>query len=105
MSHRSPAEISLITYLLIAGWAMLGGLANYLNRIKIAGFTRHWLIELISDLVYSAFSGLITYFICNAYEVGEMETIVLVGMSGHMGARFIWALDRLITRSLYKIPD
>ena len=82
---------------------MLGGFANWLNRYKSGGFTRHAGLELLADLVYSGFSGMLAFFLCQHYEIDGWVTGIVVGMAGHQGARFIWAMDRIVSSALFRV--
>jgi hypothetical protein len=48
--------------------------------------------------VTSAFAGLITFWLCEWAVVHPLLTAALVGISGHMGSRAIFKLERLAER-------
>ncbi|WP_236640481.1 phage holin family protein, partial [Tepidimonas charontis] len=52
------------------------------------------LFELIGELATSAFAGLITFWLCEAAQFKPLITAALVGISGHMGSRAIFQLER-----------
>jgi len=98
-------NVELHKILLFVAWAMVGGFANWLNRWKSVGFTRHAGVELLADLIYSGFCGGMSYLLCLHWNIDGAMTGIIVGMAGHQGARFIWALDRIVSTALYKGKD
>lgn len=80
-------------YILFVFISIWGGTAAYMSRLKKSG-SRFSLVELIGEWSISGFSGLIAGFICHAYSVDHYVTLAVVGISGHMGGRFIFLLER-----------
>ena len=81
--------------LLLAGW---GGVVNYIRKVREGEVGRFSITELVGDLVTSGFAGFITFLICRAAGIDELVAGVMVGISGHMGARGIYAIERIVTR-------
>jgi hypothetical protein len=80
-------------YVLFMFMAIWGGTAAYMSRIKRSGLSFS-LVELIGEWSISGFSGLVTALICQSYGVGFYITGAAVGISGHMGGRLIFLLER-----------
>ncbi|MFW6021781.1 MAG: phage holin family protein [Guyparkeria sp.] len=78
--------------LVLAGW---GGIVSYLRKVRSGEVSRFSLTELIGELVTSGFAGLLTFLACRSAGIDELMTGVLVGISGHMGARGIFAAEKL----------
>lgn len=94
MHEKDPSTYSLITYLWVTGLAAWGGLVNFYRKVK-SGETRAFNVtELIGEIVTSAFAGLITFWLCEAAQIHPLVTAALVGISGHMGSRAIYQLER-----------
>lgn len=94
MYEKDPSTYSLITYLWVTGLAAWGGLVNFYRKVK-SGETRAFNVtELIGEIVTSAFAGLITFWLCEAAQIHPLVTAALVGISGHMGSRAIYQLER-----------
>ncbi len=77
--------------LVLAGW---GGIVNYIRKIRAGEVSRFSVTELIGELATSGFAGLLTFMICQAAGFEELVTAVMVGISGHMGARGIYAAEK-----------
>jgi len=80
-------------YVLFMFMAIWGGTAAYMSRIKRSG-SSFSLVELVGEWSISGFSGLVTALICQAYGVNFYITSAAVGISGHMGGRLIFILER-----------
>lgn len=83
-------------------FAMWGGLCHYIGGVR-AKKRPLSLFELAGDLVYSAFAGVMAVAICQHLDVGEWMTAAVAGMSGHMGSRSIFLLERVLKRRLSRL--
>jgi len=77
---------------------MLGGAANFFQRVR-DGMTEKWSVfEFIGELVISAFTGIVTFYLCEAADLPPLVTAAFVGISGHMGSRAIMILENYLKR-------
>ena len=86
MPEKDPSTYGLITYLWVTGLAAWGGLVNFYRKVK-SGETRAFnVVELIGEIA--------TFWLCEAAQFNPLVTAALVGISGHMGSRAIYQLER-----------
>jgi hypothetical protein len=79
---------------------MWGGAVSFITKIK-DGKTRVFNIaEFIGEVFISAFSGLLTFYLCESANMDKLHEIVLVAISGHMGARIIFMLEKAIEKRI-----
>lgn len=82
----------------MAAIAAAGGYVNFRQKMQ-QGNARAWnLTELIGEMVVSAFVGILTFWICRGFEVNEWLTAAAVAISGHLGARGIFILEKAIEK-------
>lgn len=94
--------IPTIWMLLVAG---AGGAVSWYGKVK-AGHARAFnLTELIGEMLVSAFVGVVTYWICKGFGVSEWLTAAGVAISGHMGARAIFILERAIEKKVETMAE
>ena len=102
MQEKVPIFTSIadfLTYAWVFGLAMLGGAASFVRRVRSGQAKYSNLIELIGELVVSAFAGLVTFFLCQSSKLDPMLTAAFIAISGHMGTRLIFlAEEQLIKR-------
>lgn len=92
---KDPSSYSLITYawvLLLSAW---GGMVAFLKRVREGHTQALNLVELVGEICTSAFTGLVTFFLCEAAHFQPLWTAVMVAISGHMGARAIFVLENI----------
>jgi LydA holin phage, holin superfamily III len=93
MPEKDPTSYSLLTYAWVFMLAILGGVVNFMHKLK-AGHTRVFnFVEFIGELVTSAFAGVITFWLCENAGISPLMTAAFVGVSGHMGSRAIFMLE------------
>lgn len=103
MPYKDPNNYNFITYawmLFIACW---GGVVNYISRLKKGVVKTFSFAELMGELTISAFSGVITYWICQSYEVEPLMTAVWVAISGHAGGRTVFVLEDFFNSKLDRL--
>lgn len=96
MREKLPSFTSiadLLTYAWVFGLAMLGGAASFVRRVRSGQAKYSNIIELIGELVVSAFAGLVTFFLCQSAGFDEMLTAAFIAISGHMGTRIIFMFE------------
>lgn len=93
MPEKDPTTYSAITYAWVFALASWGGAVSFWRKVK-NGDTRICNIsELIGELITSAFAGIITFWLAESAGINPLVTAALVGISGHMGSRAIFAFE------------
>ena len=101
MQEKVPIFTSiadLLTYAWVFGLAMLGGAASFVRRVRNGEAKYSNIIELIGELVVSAFAGLVTFFLCRTANFDEMLTAAFIAISGHMGTRVIFKFEAYLVK-------
>lgn len=94
MPEKDPSNYSLLTYLWVVGLSAMGGAVNFARKLK-AGTARAFNItEFIGELITSGFAGLLTFWLCEAADLNKLLSAVLIGISGHMGSRAIYRIEK-----------
>lgn len=93
MPEKDPATYTLLTYLWVFALAAWGGIVNYIKRVNEGLSQRFNFMELVGEIVTSAFAGVITFWLCEAAGISPLLTAALVGISGHMGSRAIYVME------------
>lgn len=93
MPEKDPTTYGLITYAWVALLSAWGGAVSWIRKRK-AGNTRPFnFMELVGELMTSAFAGVLTFWLCEASGMQPLITAALVGISGHMGSRAIYHME------------
>lgn len=96
MLDRDPTSFGLITYGWVLALSLMGGLVSFIRqcfktRDKLP--LRITLIWLVCELTISAFAGVVTFYLCEYWELDGLLTAVMVAVSGHLGGS---AIDKII---------
>lgn len=91
-------------YLWMVVLALWGGTASYLSRLKQDRALTFSLAELAGEWAISGFSGLLMAYICTEMHMSWYMTAVATGITGHMGGRGLFMIERFIKRR-FGIPD
>lgn len=94
MPEKDPLNYSMITYFWVTVLAAWGGAVNWMRKRK-SGDTRPFnFMELIGELMTSAFAGVVTFWLCEWSGIHSLVTAAMVGISGHMGSRTIYLFEK-----------
>lgn len=102
MEPKDPTSFSLITYLWVMGLSVGGGLVSYMHKLQLGARRPFSIIEFIGELVTSGFTGVITFWLCTNSGISPLLTAVFVGISGHMGSRALFLIERMVENKLRK---
>lgn len=102
--EKTITGYALLTYAWVLALSTWGGMVNYLSKIRMGHIARFNITELIGDMFISGFTGVLTFWMCEAAGFNELTTAVFVGISGHMGARMIGKFEKVMSRK-FDIAD
>jgi len=97
MPEKDPLHWQFMTYItwmwvfFLSGW---GGLVSFIAKMKRGEARVFNLMELMGEICISSFSGLLTFFFCRWGDIDMWLTAALVGISGHMGSRAIYQMEK-----------
>ena len=100
MPEKDPQMYELITYVWVLAVSGFGGIANYVRKVKAGNAERFSILEVVGEIVISAFAGLVTFWLCEAAGIEQPLTAALVAISGHMGSRAIALFEDALKRRL-----
>ena len=87
MPHKDPTSYWLLTYLWVTLLSAWGGVVSFLAKVRTGAARPFNLAEFVGEITTSVLG--ITYVLGMRGSAGfdPLWTAVLVGISGHMGAR------------------
>ena len=95
--EKDPLNYSIVTYAWVILVSMWGGAAGFLRKCK-EGAVRHFnFTEMVGELLTSAFIGVITFWLCEWGGTPPLLSSAMIGISGHMGSRGLYQLERWVT--------
>lgn len=91
---------NLVPTLWMAAIAMVGGYVNFRTKVK-QGNARAWnLTELIGEMLVSGVVGVVAFWIFRGFMVNEWLTAAGVAISGHLGSRGIFMVEKAIEKKV-----
>lgn len=96
VDSKDPTSYSLITYIWVTGLSIGGGLVSYMHKLQLGDRRPFSVIEFIGELVTAGFTGLITFWLCESTGISPLLTAVFVGISGHMGSRALYIIEKML---------
>jgi len=96
MDEKTPESYQLLTYLWVVGISALGGLVNFMRKVREGHVRAVNIVELLGELLTSAFAGLLTFWLCESADFDPLLSAVLIAVSGHMGTRAVFLFERYL---------
>ena len=93
-AQNTPETYPIGTLAWVIGLSIWGGVASFCHKLRNGHARPFNLAEFFGEIVISGFAGMLTFFLCEASNVPQLVTAALVGISGHMGSRAIFLIER-----------
>lgn len=100
MPEKDPTTYSLATYAWVTILSVLGGFVSFAGKVREGRARPFNIVELVGELVTSFFVGVLTFYLCEAAGISQLITAGVVGISGHMGTRALFLLERMAEKRL-----
>lgn len=94
MPEKDPSNYSMITYAWVICLAGVGGAVSFMRKLKAGTVRAFNITEFVGELITSGFAGLLTFWLCEAADINKLLSAVLIGISGHMGSRAIFRIEK-----------
>lgn len=94
MPEKDPFNYGVVTYLWVFALSMLGGAVSFARKLRDGVARAFNFSEFVGELVTSGFAGLLTFWLCEAADINKLVSAVLIGISGHMGSRAIFRVEK-----------
>lgn len=105
MPEKDPTSWHLATWALALAMAMGGGFVNWYAKVKLSHTRPFNLLELIGEMVTSGFVGIGVFMTLDGFGQPVSLCAAGSGIGGHMAARLLFILERLIEQKLKKVAS
>jgi NhaP-type Na+/H+ and K+/H+ antiporter len=105
MPEKDPTTYSLLTYAWVMVLSSWGGFVSYTRKVRTGIVSRYSMVEFIGEISTSAFTGMITFYLCEASNISPLLTAAMVGISGHMGSRAIFCFEQWLQKKAAKVVE
>ena len=82
--------VSWIWVIGLSGW---GGAVSYFHKVDKYAL-KFSILKFIMEIATSAFVGVLTFLLCDAANISWEVTAAMVGVSGHMGTRALFMIEK-----------
>ncbi len=105
MPEKDPTNWAVGTWILAIAMSIGGGLVNWWAKVK-QGHTRVFnVVELIGEVFTSGFVGVGVFMLLSGLEYPQALCAACSGISGHMGTRLLFAIERAAERRLNAMAE
>lgn len=100
MPFRDPENWSFITWALVIGVGMMGGLVRWLNNVKNANPRTFSIFEGFVEVFSSGFIGLLAFYLAESVGFNFEFSLFFAGTAGHYGVRFLYKAQAIIKKKI-----
>lgn len=98
MPTKDPNNyVSLLQFIGFAALALWGGFVSYYQRFLRVG-REFRLMIFVGELSTSALAGIVTFYLCRAYDISEPLTAAFVALAGHAGGKLLEMAETIMRR-------
>lgn len=91
---KTPFDYSFLTYLWVLLLSAFAGAVSFFRKMREGRARPFNLTEFVGELVTSSLAGLLTFWLTEAADFNKLISAVLIAISGHMGSRAIFAIEK-----------
>ena len=92
-AQESEWIVQAIPFCVAIALSVFGGIVNYVHRMDKHGMAFS-LFRLMVDIFTSGFVGIVSFMLCDAAGLGWSTTAAVVAISGHMGTRALFLIEK-----------
>ena len=100
MPLRDPENWSLITWALVLGVGMMGGMVRWLNNVKNGNPRAFGFFGCFVEVFSSGFIGLMAFYLARSIGFNFELSLFFVGIAGHYGVRFLYRVQTIIEKQM-----
>ena len=94
--HKDPTQYEFLTYAWVIGLSIMGGMVSFYRKLQARRVRAFNITEFIGEIFTSGFVGILTFYFCEHANFEPILTAFAVGVSGHMGSRLIFCVEKII---------
>lgn len=98
MPEKDPTNYGWLTYAWVLLLAAFGGTVNFARKLREGAVRAFNFTEFVGEIITSGFVGLLTFWLCEWQDLNPLLSAVLIGISGHMGSRAIFGMEKWAER-------
>ena len=102
---RSPFDYGVLTYIWVLCLSAFGGIVNFSRKLRDSRTTPFRLTEFVGEIATSSFAGLLTFWLCESAGIDRLITACCIAISGHMGSRAVFKMERFLEKKMGGTPD
>jgi len=103
MPEKDPTNWQAATWLLALAMALGGGLVNWYAKVRHSHTRSFNILELIGELVTSGFVGIGVFMALDGFGQPASLCAAGAGVGGHMAARLLFIIERMIEQRIKKV--
>lgn len=100
MIDQDPMFWKRATWILAGGMAIMGGLVNWVGRVRRGKTQPTNIIELVGEVLTSGFVGVGVFMALNAYDQPVGLCAAGAGIGGHMATRLLYFIEEAIKQKI-----
>jgi peptidoglycan/LPS O-acetylase OafA/YrhL len=102
---RDPFTYSWQTYTWVLVLSLWGGLVAHVRKYAENNVPANRIAAFIVDIAGSGLVGILVFFGCESVGVTGPAAVLAVGVSGHMGVKALFALEKRCMPFITKLKD
>ena len=100
--EKDPSNYGWVTYAYVLALSVVGGVVGFHRKMREGAVRAFNVTEFIGEIFTSAFAGVLTFYLCEWSGVAPLLSAVLIAISGHMGSRAIFGIEKWAESKFFK---
>jgi hypothetical protein len=98
---KDPQCYSWIQYGVVIAISVSGAVVHYLDQNRKNLMDRTKLLDLAIDLIIAPFTGIVTFYVCESFDLKPVATAGVIGLISTMGTRGLYFIRKAMFKRLF----
>jgi hypothetical protein len=102
---KDPQCYSWIQYGWVIALSVSGAVVHYVDQNRKNLMDRTKLIDLAIDVIIAPFTGIVTFYLCESFNLQPVATAGIIGLISTMGTRGLYFIRKAVFKRLFNTQE
>jgi hypothetical protein len=102
---KDPQCYSWSTYGLVVALSVSGAVVHFIDQNRKNLMNREKLIDLGVDVIIAPFTGVVTFYLCESFNLQMVTTAGIIGLISTMGTRGLYFIRKAVFKRIFNTTE
>jgi hypothetical protein len=102
---KDPQCYSWIQYGWVIALSVSGAVVHYVDQNRKNLMDRTKLIDLAIDVIIAPFTGIVTFYLCESFDLEPVATAGVIGLISTLGTRGLYFIRKAVFKRIFNTTE